>query len=151
MISNLFIFLNLTVKDYQLPSPDLGIGDSDPDGHSPLRAFLPLSYYQLLRGHLNQISSHLHTMDNLYRDRFVLQSLSDKDFSSSLKLSLNNLNQIINFSRSICKNFVIDDENSLYLQLEKIIAKKENMEKVIARQLKKTDKLLQKAKTNLKD
>lgn len=134
-----------------MPSPDLGIGDSDPDGLNPLRAYLPLSYYQLLRGHLNQISSHLNGIDNLYRDRFVLQSITDKEFSSALKLALNNLNQIISFSRSICKNFVIDDENSLHMQLEKIIARKENMEKIIARQLKKTDKLLKKAKTNLKD
>ncbi|XP_074598603.1 uncharacterized protein LOC141853230 [Brevipalpus obovatus] len=134
-----------------LSSPDLGIGDSDPDGKNPLRAYISLGYYQLLRGNLNQLFSHLNCLDNLYRERFVLQSITENEYASGLKLSLSNFHQIVNSCQCIWKNFVIENEKSLFVQLEKMRAKKENMENYITRQLKRTDRLLKKAKINLKD
>ncbi|XP_053207830.1 uncharacterized protein LOC128391897 [Panonychus citri] len=137
-------------ENHHFASPDLGIGDSDQDLNSDLKAYIPLGYYQLLRCNLHQLSSHLNYLDNLYRDCFLLQSISLSEYSSEMKPSLTHLNQTINSSRNICKNFTIEDENSIALRLEKIKAKKESMEKAITRQLRKTDKLLRKAKANLR-
>ncbi|XP_015784464.1 uncharacterized protein LOC107362005 isoform X1 [Tetranychus urticae] len=138
-------------ENCNLSSPDLGIGDSDQDMNSTLRAYISLGHYQLLRGNLNQLSSYLNCLDNLYRDCFLLQSINLSEYMAAMKPNLANLNQIFNSSRNICKNFTIEDENSISLQLEKVKAKKESMEKAITRQLRKTDKLLRKAKLNLKE
>ena len=132
-------------------SSDLGIGDSDPDFNSSLHAYIKLSYYRILRKNLNSISSNLNSLDNLTNDRFVLHLINDKEFLSKFKPFLATLHQTMSSSKTIFRQFSVEDEGSILAQLHKMKAKKVSLEKAITRQLRKTDKLLQKAESNLKE
>ena len=137
-------------ETYHFSSPDLGIGDCDHDLNRSLRAYIKLGHYQLLRTNLNQISSYLSSLEKLNKDRFIFQLINDTEYINQIKPFLNNLKQMMNASKSICKQFSIEDEGPVLNQFEDIKRLKENIEKAITQQLNKTDKLLKKAKLNIK-
>lgn len=123
-------------------SPDLGLGDSDQDLR--LRASLPLANYQLLRGQLTEAICVVNSIESLNHDfNYDITDLIDEQ-----RPFLNNLQTLLRSSKTICRQFTVDDNNNqLIEQLAKMKIKKESMEKAISRQLKKTDKLLKKAET----
>jgi len=133
-----------------LSSPDLGIGDSDHDLNSSLRAYLTLYKYQLLRHQINEATTLLSGMESVNRD-YAIRLISADIYEDAISQSLLSLINIVRSSKKLCSQFTIEDSNSLYSQLESMRSRKENMERAITRQLKKTDKLLKKAKVNLKE
>uniref|UniRef100_T1KH84 Centrosomin N-terminal motif 1 domain-containing protein n=1 Tax=Tetranychus urticae TaxID=32264 RepID=T1KH84_TETUR len=115
-----------------------------------VRVYLTFKYYQLLRGHLGQLSVRLNELDSLNKDHFVLEIIDSQEYSTAVEPCLTNMRKTINSCRIICHHFTIVDENSVLAQYERIKAKKENIEKAISQQMKKADKLLKKAKINLR-
>lgn len=144
--------LAFDVRDSKnVSSPDLGLGDSDGDlVNLGLRAYLTLGNYQLLRGQINESISVLNSIETLNND-FSLRLITSNDLVIEVKPFIVNLNQLLKSSKNLCRAFSLEDSSALLTQLEKMTVKKENMEKAISRQLKKTDKLLKKATVNLKD
>lgn len=138
------------ILDGDLSSPDLGIGDSDHDLNSSLRAYLTLYKYQLLRHQVNEAMVLVTGLEGFVRE-FSVKLISTGDYHSAISGSMSSLSNILRCTKKLCGQFTIEDSNTLFNQLESMRARKENMEKAITRQLKKTDQLLKKAKVNLKD
>lgn len=136
----------------KMPDNDFTTDDepNDEKESDSVRVYLTFKYYQLLRGHLGQLSVRLNELDSLNKDHFVLEIIDSQEYSTAVEPCLTNMRKTINSCRIICHHFTIVDENSVLAQYERIKAKKENIEKAISQQMKKADKLLKKAKINLR-
>ena len=105
-----------------------------------IRAYTSISLYHLLKGNLNRMNELLLEFDSLIRTSFERQ-LETNYF---VRPFLEDMNNAILSSKNICSKFTVEDDDFLLIQLNKMKTRKDNIEKAISRQLKKTDKLLRK-------
>lgn len=121
-----------------------------PKNTASVRVSLSYNHHYLLRNNLDRLSSLLLDLNKLNKAYIVLHNINQEEFSAQFSHYLKDMRHVVNSSQVISHHFTVVDENSVLVQFEKLKAKKANIERVITTQMKKTDKILRKAKLNLR-
>lgn len=122
----------------------------EPKNTASVRVSLSYNHHYLLRNNLDRLSSLLLDLNKLNKAYIVLQNINQEEFTDKFCRYLKDMRHVVNSSQVISHHFTVIDENSVLVQFEKLKAKKASIERAITTQMKKTDKILRKAKLNLR-